>query len=121
MEPADNHTPISRVTEGMTVVDSDGDRVGTVAEVKMGDPDAVTTEGQTAPEPDGWTMGGRPVRGEEPDVLPQVTAQLLRVGYLRIDTGLLRRDRYVGGDQVVRVDGDTVHLGTARENLVEEA
>jgi hypothetical protein len=123
MEPniVEDDSPISHVVEGMTVVDSAGERVGTVAEVKMGDPEAVTIEGQTAPEPDGWTMGGRPLDGDgEPEVPPQLVARLLRTGYLKVDTGLLRRNRYVAADQVVRVTEDTVHLSSDREHLVEE-
>lgn len=122
MEPniVDEPSPISHVTEGMTVVDSVGHRIGTVAEVKMGDPEAITPEGQTAPQPDDFTMGGRPMGGDgEPDVPGPLASRLLRTGYIKVHTGLLRRDRYVAADQVAGVTADTVHLSSDREHLAE--
>ena len=47
-----NQTPVfpvpllERVREGMTVIDDSGRQLGTVAHIRMGDPQAVTTEGQ---------------------------------------------------------------------------
>src|SRR5437660_707247 len=40
-----NSATIARVQEGMRVVDATGEQVGKVAYVKMGDPEAVTTQG----------------------------------------------------------------------------
>ena len=44
---------IDQVREGMTVVDMTGERVGTVSAVSIGDPQAVTDQGQhvAAPQP----------------------------------------------------------------------
>ncbi|HLZ08153.1 MAG TPA: hypothetical protein VKT80_06150, partial [Chloroflexota bacterium] len=42
-----------RIQNGMKVVDAAGDNLGTVAFVKMGDPEAVSDEGEIDPEPAG--------------------------------------------------------------------
>ena len=48
---------IEQVREGMHVVASDGKKIGKVEALKMGDPEAVTSDGQTDPETGGlsWT------------------------------------------------------------------
>ena len=44
---------LKQVRRGMHVVDSDGADIGIVDEVRMGDPGAVTTDGQHEPGQDG--------------------------------------------------------------------
>jgi hypothetical protein len=102
---------MGNVREGMRVVDSDGKDVGTVELVKMGDPEAVTLQGQTG---EGGTLGDM-VRdtfgGSEPHVPEQLAARLLRTGFVKVDgKGLLGRDLYAPADQVGEVAGDAVHL-----------
>jgi hypothetical protein len=50
--------PISNVAIGDTVVDSTGKELGTVKFVKMGDPNAVTDEGQEDDSPGFLGLGG---------------------------------------------------------------
>lgn len=107
------HTqPVERVQEGMTVVDAAGEKLGTVAYVKMGDPQAVTTQGNEPGQP--GSIGEVPlaVTGErEPDVPEPLRSQLLRSGFIKVDRpGLLAADRYVPGDRIGDVSGDTVTL-----------
>jgi hypothetical protein len=107
--------PISRVMIGDTVVDSTGKEVGTVKFVKMGDPNAVTTEGQEDSDPgilglgdDSYDMG---------DLPEQARHQLLRVGFIHIDVSWAN-DRYAGAGQIARVEDNTVHLTVPEANLM---
>ncbi|MBB5789239.1 hypothetical protein [Jiangella mangrovi] len=108
---------LSDVREGMTVVDALGEELGTVAEVKMGDPEAVTAAGQQA-EPGGDDLLTSVVRSIWDAGLPeQEAARLSRVGYLRVDR-TLARDLYAAGDEVHRVDGEMVRLSVPADHLV---
>ena len=112
MERVNPPGPIEHVHEGMRVVDAAGDDIGTVAMVKMGDPQAATI-GANA---DTWDNVGQDFANvfgwdAEPDLPPQLAAHLLRVGFIKIDTkGLFAKDRYVPADRVAGVSGDTVGL-----------
>ena len=103
---------IERVREGMTVVDAAGAKLGTVAYVKMGDPQAVTTQGNEPGEP--GLLGAIPppvAREREPDAPEPLRSQLLRSGFIKVDgPGLADTDRYVSGDRIGEVAGDTVRL-----------
>src|SRR5438105_99311 len=100
---------IERVQPGMTVVDRAGRKLGTVDNLKMGDPDAQTTQGN---EPNaGQTIPtlSRLLGMREPDVPEPFYSELLRVGYLKVDSpGILATDRYLPADRIVSVSGDTV-------------
>lgn len=89
--------PIARVNVGMTVVDADGEEVGTVTAVQM---------------------PGTDVR---PDLAAGIAERLMGAGYLRIDgTGLLSNDVYAAGDEIAEsVEGEpaTVTLTVARGDL----
>ncbi len=111
--------PISRVEVGMGVFDRDGEQVGTVSAMKMGDPDAATVAGQQHRE--GLVEGLiNTFVGAEPDVPRQRAEQLLRSGYIKIDAkGFLARDLYAGADEIRYVD-QTVRLSVPRSRLVPE-
>jgi hypothetical protein len=99
--------PIEKVVEGMRVVDADGDEVGKVEFVKMGDPEAVTIEGQDL--------------GALPKLPRELAERLLRTGYLRVDRkGFLAKDAYVSATDIERVVGDTVHLDVDKDMLLAE-
>jgi len=116
--------PMDRVREGMTVVDAAGRRLGKVVRLRLGDPEAATTEGN---EPTGdaagvvfapaASTGGTPaVGGAVPfargaDDEDDVPASLQRTGFLELDgPGLAGAERYVAADRVTEVSGDTVQL-----------
>ncbi|OZM77208.1 hypothetical protein [Pseudonocardia sp. MH-G8] len=112
---------LADVHEGMRVVDSAGADVGTVELVKVGDPEAVTGQGQSTP-------GGlvedlqEAFGGGEPQVPAQFAAQLMRVGFVKVDgKGLLDRDTYVPADQVASVTAGAVHLTVPGADLVPRA
>jgi hypothetical protein len=100
----------------MKVIDSEGSEVGTADLVKMGDPNAVTAQGQDPPASGAVTIpgvavvapavpGGMPggvggpgvtgglvapaaagVGAGEPDVGPALAERLLRTGYIKVDS-----------------------------------
>jgi hypothetical protein len=113
--------PIEAVQEGMPVVDRAGRRIGTVELVRMGDPGAATTRGS---EQGGTGLIGAmvdAVTGSEPEVPEPLRSRLVRAGYLKIDgPGLGDADRYVRADRIASVDGGTVRLSVAAEELATE-
>jgi hypothetical protein len=104
-------TVIEQVYEGMHVVAPDGKKVGKVGDLKMGDPEAVTSDGQTDPET-GGLVGGVIDEFARSSRLPRHAAErLLRVGYVKIDrSGLFAGHTYLASDELDRVEGDTLWL-----------
>ncbi len=108
-------TPLAQVREGMTVVDANGDDVGKVSYVKMGDPEAITTMGEEM-DTGGGLMSG--IGGDdEPDVQDPFRSELIRDGFLKIGGGFFGSDRYVPATMVNTVSTDTVTLNVTRDNL----
>jgi hypothetical protein len=96
------------VREGMRVVDATGKDVGRVEFVKLGDPDAVTPQGQATD-------------ALEPRVAGELAERLLRVGFVKVDRkGFFNDDAYVAMDEIDRVEGDTVHLLVKDDALLRE-
>jgi hypothetical protein len=74
--------PVDQVTVGMSVIDSNGTRAGTV----------------TAVQPPGADM--------RPDMPAGVAEYLMAAGYIRIDgNGFLANDTYASGDQIAGLSG----------------
>jgi hypothetical protein len=107
--------PISDVMIGDSVVDSTGKEVGTIKFVKMGDPNAVTDEGQEDSGPGFLGLGGDSYDlGSLPE---QARHQLLRVGFIHIDVSWAN-DRFAGAGQIARVENNTVYLTVPEANLI---
>jgi hypothetical protein len=107
--------PISKVMIGDRVVDSTGNEVGTVKFVKMGDPNAVTDEGQADDSPGFLGLGGDDYdMGNLPE---QARHQLVRVGFIHIDVSLAD-DRFAAAGQIARVEDNTVYLSVPEANLI---
>lgn len=103
---------IEDVREGMTVVDATGERVGTVSAVSIGDPDAVTDQGQHFDESSFDMLNElRSILGG--DAIPDEQAHhLLRAGFVRVHR-LLHHDLFATPAELDRVEGDTLHLSIA--------
>ena len=124
-------TALERVREGMTVVDESGRRLGTVARVRMGDPQAVTTQGEQSPASDpgvvvaptaeaggptglGFVAPVLSAGGGGLDLPDPLRSHLLRTGFVEVDGPDLEGPaRYVPGDRVADVTDSTVHLRPA--------
>ena len=107
--------PISKVMIGDTVVDSTGNELGTVKFVKMGDPNAVTDEGQEDDSPGFLGLGGDDYdMGSLPE---QARHQLMRVGFIHIDVSWAD-DRFAAAGQIARVENNTVYLSVPEANLI---
>lgn len=106
----------------MRVIDSAGEEIGTVQLVRMGDPDAVTTEGEDSTG--GGLLGGvADAFGfeDEPDLPGTLRRCLLHLGLVKVDGhGLFSKDRYVRADRVAGVSGQTVHLSVRKDQTAEE-
>ena len=105
---------IDQVREGMTVVDMTGERVGTVSAVSIGDPQAVTDQGQHVDESSSDMLNElRSILGG--DAIPDEQAHhLLRAGFVRVHR-LLHPDLFVTPAAPDRVEGDTLHLSIAAD------
>jgi hypothetical protein len=106
--------PISRAAIGDKVVDSTGKEVGTVKFVKMGDPNAVTAEGQEDDSPGFLGLGDDYDMGNLPE---QARHQLMRVGFIHIDVSWAD-DRFAGAGQIARVARNTVYLSVPETDLI---
>jgi hypothetical protein len=107
--------PISQVMIGDSVLDSTGKEVGKVKFVKMGDPNAVTDEGQDDDDPGFFGLGGDSYdMGSLPE---QARHQFMRVGFIHIDVSWAD-DRFAGAGQIARVENNTVHLTVPEADLI---
>lgn len=116
---------IEQVQEGMRVIDSAGEEIGTVELVRMGDPGAVTVEGEDEGSGGEGLLGGV-ADGigfeDEPDLPGTLRRRLLRFGFIKVDgKGLFSKDRYVKADKIAGVSGDTVRLNVRKDQTAEEA
>jgi hypothetical protein len=113
--------PIEFVREGMEVVDLSGEKIGTVKDLRIGDPDDVSLAG--GPDQPQSLIGSlAEAFGNEadPDVPAGLRERYLRRGYLKVDPGLIGSDRYVLSDDIVSVRGDTVRLAVDRDQVIDE-
>jgi len=109
--------PIESVREGMDVFDASGNRVGRVVSVKMGDPDAVTAQGQQ-PGRDGGILGAIASGLDgSPDLPAERKERLLRLGYVEIDTPGLGHHGYESAQAVERVTPDGVFLNATAATM----
>jgi len=107
--------PISMVMIGDSVVDSTDKEVGTVKFVKMGDPNAVTDQGQEDRDPGIWGLGGDSYDlGNLPE---QARHEFLRVGFIHVDVSWAD-DRFAPADQIARVENNTVYLTVPEADLL---
>lgn len=120
---------LSQVQEGMRVCDREGDEIGTVRQVFLGNVSDKTDERgggpATASNPD-WREESlidnlaEGLSADEP--LPETLRErLMRQGYIRIDTsGLFASDRFALPDQIESVSDDCVRLRLKKDELIEQ-
>jgi hypothetical protein len=115
-EGANPYGLIARVREGMTVVDAAGQEIGRVRMIQMGDPAAVSTEGQY--------QEVALLRPSEPDLPPALRPGMLRMGFVKVEPAGPPRpgkhDHYVRSDQIAAVAGGRVTLAVTESKLAEQ-
>lgn len=104
--------PIEAVREGMDVFDASGDQIGTVESVKMGDPEAVTAEGQQTERSGGIAGAVVAALGGGPDLPDERRERLMRLGYIEINGSGLGNHFYESAQAIDRVTNDGVFLST---------
>lgn len=130
--------PILQAREGMKVVDANGEELGKIEFVKMGDSAAATVDdrgdetaadavvvaaplggaGSTAGAGIVGGLGGVFGGGAEPDIEEPMRSELLRDGFIKVDgKGWFDTDHYARADQIAAVTGDTVRLAVGRDLL----
>ena len=111
--------PIREVTTGMAVVDSEGETVGKVDDVRMADAGATTGTGQSSDEPHvpfAWLAEAFDSRT---DMDQQAQERLARIGYVRVDaSGLFAGHRYAEAGQIASVAGNEVRLSVPADQLL---
>lgn len=101
---------------GMQVVDVDGHAVGTVKDYKMGDPEAITADGQEMRAAGLAEQIGSFLSAKQ---LPRHEAErLLRLGYIEVEhKGLFAGDVFVSAEEIESVEQDTVRLSVPADDL----
>jgi hypothetical protein len=117
---------LSGVKEGMHVHDVNNEHVGKVRFVKMGDENPMSpgVETTTVSRAEGTRNESiveevaETIIPDDADDLPvEMRERLIREGYVRIDTGFLRSDRFVTPSQIQSISDDTVILSITKDTL----
>jgi hypothetical protein len=116
----EQQTPLDRVATGMRVLDATGTEVGTVDQVRFGDPNTVTVQAPTADPGGSLNELITSSAVEEPDVPADLAARLRRNGYLKVSGVASVSAVYVLADQIDAVDTDEVRLNVPATDLSPE-
>src|SRR5262249_48211493 len=121
-----NNETLMQIHKGMKVYDRNEHEVGTIEYVQFTDEDptkvgpetATETVDKISPERHGLVQDiARAVAGGD-DLPEEVRQKLLRDGYIKIDTGLLKSDVYALPNQVSSVSDDHVYLEVTHDELI---
>jgi hypothetical protein len=121
-DPRVNRERLAQIQWGMQVEDAEGVQIGHVAYVRIGDPSADTRDRSVGFPGEGMAMalGARP----EPHVATEMVSRLLQFGYIKVDdTRRFRPDHhfYAMASEIVSVDGKTVRLSKACDELIKSS
>lgn len=115
---------LAQIEEGMPVYDQHNEQIGTVDYIQFGDEDPSTPEVESATAHDpAWRDKNLVDNLAEAftgaDDLPETLRnRMLRMGYIKINTGLLRSDRYALPEQIAGLSGDGIKLNVLRDELI---
>ncbi len=115
---------MTQIHNDLPVFDSAGEEIGKVTYVQIGDEDPSTPDVEVATDQ-------RPAVGNnsfiedladvftpETNIPDEMMARMRRYGFIRIDTGLLRSDRFALADQIAHVRHDRVTLNVRQDELL---
>jgi hypothetical protein len=114
MTPAQRNDILSKIKEGMEVIDVDGDKVGTVEFVRMAR-EGVPLEDRKAQPGEGGPLldFAQALTGAE----GEVTDAMLQFGFVRVDAaGWFTGRRYIPPEQIDLVDAKTVRLKVDKDS-----
>jgi hypothetical protein len=109
----------------MEVYDSDGEKVGKVEHVQFGQEDTSkpgvesATVSRTDDKKDTLFDNLAEVFTDPDNVPEELRQRLLRYGYIKIDMGLLKSDRFVESTQIAGIVQDHVNLHITRDELLD--
>jgi hypothetical protein len=124
MTHATQENVLEQIQKGMHVYDRNGKGVGKVEYVQFGDenptqPGIETVTAQQPPDARNKlldkALAGAKAEDREPE---ELRARLLRYGFIRVDPGILRSDRFVLSGQIAGVSGSRVKLSVPRDQLI---
>lgn len=109
---------LQQVTEGMKVIDANGDDVGKVTFVHFADEGAVTNASDRDHRDENFLEELAQAFTGDSGPNEHVAARMLKQGYIKIDArGWIDDDKYVSSRMVEGVSGDTVRLSIAKDTL----
>lgn len=118
-------TLMKSIDPGMNVYDLEGDKIGTVDEVYFGEEDVDTPEIEAVHvEADRNQMNDfmdaiRSALTTDNEIPAEFRDRMQRIGFIRIDTGLLSSDRLALANQISQVTTDGVQLAVKRDDLIK--
>lgn len=116
----------TKIKENMTVYDTDGDKLGTVAYVQYTDENPNNLGPETASfstfesnESHLVKSFAKAIIGEDNDMPEEVRKHLMHTGYIRLETNnIFETDYYIPLNQVSAIMGENVHLETSKDDLL---
>jgi hypothetical protein len=118
--PKEIEARLESIKIGMEVDDATGERIGEVADLHLGDPDAIDVgRGDASMPGEGFAIAMGAHR--EPNVEPGLVNRLLRAGYIKIDDKRhFRRDHhyYAIADDIAAVEEGVVRLAKPVAELI---
>jgi len=124
MQPSNNN-PLNGIVEGMPVYDSNGERIGVVAEIHFGGQETDAYSGRSKSADEDIRRAGRDVDTEitsafNGDVDSEVAEQLALNGYIRVEgSGLTGAAAYIMPDRIGLINDGQVKLASSLRNLRE--
>ena len=118
---------MTRIKDGMTVFNKDGDKIGKVDYVQFGDEDPNTLGVETVSAMDTAdevttnivTSLAKTLFDEEDRIPQELRDRLNRSGYFRLNSsGFFESDYYVPLNRVTSIVGENVHIGTTKDELI---
>jgi len=119
--PKEVQARLASIKIGMEVDDATGERIGKVADLRIGDPDAIDVGGREDASRVGEGFALAMGAHREPNVEPGLVNRLLISGYIKIDDKRhFRPDHhyYAIADDIAAVEGDVVRLAKPVAELI---
>lgn len=112
---------IEHVRDGMGVYAANGEHLGEVQYVDLGDPESATAEADGVQDVFRYGAAAINDAAGEPQVPEPGRTRLRRSGFIKIDgPGLLDADCYAAAHDIASVDRDRVTLAIGKEHLLQE-